>query len=245
MLILLFAVVLLLFAVVVSCSPWWSPVRRGGSPVRHGASRVRRGGGDDDRSPSPSTTLCKSRGRMQTPSAAAKSDSPPRGRTMTRSASRAALRGGSPKAADNVKIVAASAAAHYQPLDAKHPDSVRAQSVSRGYSDSSPDFSSSRLVRASARVKSVERNNGSGDVGNRRRSERISSRAPSTKPNARGVQVKPRGRSAARSVESSGCATPQTPTDWNSPTSPRNTDEVPSQARSHLQRNSELFTRGE
>ena len=89
-----------------------SPVHRGGSPVRRGASPVRRGGGDDDRSPSPSITLRKSRGKMQTPSAAtksqlaAKSDSPPRGRTMTRSASRAASRGGSPKsAADNVKIV--------------------------------------------------------------------------------------------------------------------------------------------
>ena len=50
---------------------------------------------------------------------------------MTRSASCAASRGGSPKAAaDNVKIVAA-AAAHYQPLDAKYPDRVRAPSVSR------------------------------------------------------------------------------------------------------------------
>ena len=227
--------------------------RNGSRNPSHSAFPVLRG--NDDRSPFP-PPLLTSRVRMQTPPAAkksaAKSDSPPRGRTMTRSASRGASRGSSPQAAvyaradaDKVKIAAAAAAAHYQPLDAKHPDSVRAQSVSRGYSDSSPDFSSSRLVRASARVKSVERNNGSWDVGNRRRSERISSRAPSTKPNARGVQVKPRGRSAARSVESSGCATPQTPTDWNSPTSPRNTDEVPSQARSHLQRNSELFTRGE
>ena len=84
-----------------------SPVRCGGSPVRRGASPVRGGGDDDDdsiRSPSPLPR--KSRGRMQTPSAAAKSDSPPCGRTMTRSASRAASRGGSPKAAaDNDKIV--------------------------------------------------------------------------------------------------------------------------------------------
>ena len=86
------------------------PVRRGASPVRRGASPVRRGGGGgDDRSPSPSFLLRKSCGRMQTPSAAtksqaaAKSDLPPRGRTMTRSASRAASRGGSPQAADNVK----------------------------------------------------------------------------------------------------------------------------------------------
>ena len=55
--------------------------------------------------------------------------------TMTRSASRAASRGGSPKAAaDNVKIVAAAAAAHYQPLDTNYPDGpdrhgVRAPSV--------------------------------------------------------------------------------------------------------------------
>ena len=83
---------------------------------------------------------------------------------MTRSASRAASRGCLPQAADNVKIAAAAAAAHYQPLDAKYPDHVRAPSVSRrGYSDSSSDFSLSRLVRASAkRDKSVERNNGSG-----------------------------------------------------------------------------------
>ena len=151
-----------------------SPVRSGGSPVRRGGSPVRRGSEDDDRSPSPSIAR-KSRGRMQTPSAtatksAAKSYSPPRGRTMTRSASRAASRGGSPRAqaADNVKIVAAAAAAHYKPLDAKYPDRVRAPSVSRrGHSDSSPDFS---LGRASAkRDKSVERNNGSGNL---RRSER-------------------------------------------------------------------------
>ena len=97
-----------------------SPVRRGASPVRRGASPVRSGGDDDDRSPPPSLPLCKSCGRMQMPSAAAKSDSPPRGRTMTPSASRAASRGGSPQAyvyarsdADNVKI-AAAAAAHYQ-----------------------------------------------------------------------------------------------------------------------------------
>ena len=63
-----------------------SPVRRGGSPVRHGASPVRRGASpvrcgsdDDDRSPSPSFPLRKSRGRMQTPSTAAKSNSPPVG----------------------------------------------------------------------------------------------------------------------------------------------------------------------
>ena len=120
---------------------------------------------------------------MRTPSAAAKksakSDSPPRGRTMTRSATRGASRGGSPQAAvyarsdaDKVKV-AAAAAAHYQQLDAKYSDSVRAQSVSRGYSDSSPDFSSSRLVGDSARGEIVEHNNGSGDVGGLRRSERI------------------------------------------------------------------------
>ena len=116
---------------------------------------MRRRDGDDDSSwsPSPSIPLRKSRGRLQTPSAAAKSDSPPRGRTMTRSASRAASRGGLPKAAaDNVEIVAASAVARYQPPDAKYPDRVRAPSVSRrGYSDSSPDFSLSRLGRASAK----------------------------------------------------------------------------------------------
>ena len=167
---------------------------RGASPVRHG--------GDDDRSPSP-LPLRTSRGRMQTSSAAAKksaakSDSPPYGRTimMTQSSSRAASRGCSPPAAvyarsdaDKVKI----AAAHYQPFDSKYPDSVRAQSVSRG-SDSSGDFSSSRLVRASARGKSVDC---SGDVGSHRRSERISSRAQSVEPRVRGVQVKPRGRIAA------------------------------------------------
>ena len=54
--VLLFAVVLLLFAVVVLLC-------------------------DDNRSPSPSIPLRKSRGRMQMPSAAAKSDSPPHGRT--------------------------------------------------------------------------------------------------------------------------------------------------------------------
>ena len=44
---------------------------------------------------------------------------------MTRSSSRAASLGGSPQAAaDNVKIVAAAAASHYQPLDAKYPDQV-------------------------------------------------------------------------------------------------------------------------
>ena len=55
------------------------------------------------------------------------------------------------------------------------------------------------------------------------------------------------GRSAVRSGESSGessgCATPKTPTDWNYPTSPRSTDEVLYQAISHLHRNSE-YTRG-
>ena len=64
-LVLLFAVVVLLFVVVLLLFVV---------------------GGDDDsiRSPSPSIPLrCKSRGRLQTPSAAAKSDSPPRGRTMT------------------------------------------------------------------------------------------------------------------------------------------------------------------
>ena len=107
-----------------------SPVRRGASPVRRGGSLVRRGD-DDDRSPSPSIPRRKSRGRMQTPSATAKCYLLPRGRTMTRSASRAASRGSSPKdAADNVKIVGA-AAAHYQPLDTKCPDRVRAPSVSR------------------------------------------------------------------------------------------------------------------
>ena len=65
-----------------------SPVRRGASPVRHGGSPVRRGGGGDDRSQFPSIPLRKSHGRMQTPSAAtksqaaAKSDSPPSGRTI-------------------------------------------------------------------------------------------------------------------------------------------------------------------
>ena len=111
-----------------------------------------------------------SRGGAAATKSAAKSDSPLRSRTMTRSASRAASRGGSPQAAvyarsdaDNVKI-AAAAAAHYQPLDAEYPDRVRAPSFSRrGYSDSSPDFSSSRLVRAK-RDKSVERNNGSGNL---------------------------------------------------------------------------------
>ena len=159
---------------------------------------------------------------------------------MTRSPSRAASRGGSPKAAaDNVKIVAAAAAAHYQPLDANYPDSVRAQSVSRReYRASSPDFSSSLLGRASAkRDKSVERNNV-------RRSERISSRAPSVEPSPRGG--KSRGRSTARSGacsgESSGCATPPTPGKWDSPAS---TEEVLSQVQSHLKRNSELYLRGD
>ena len=173
---------------------------RAGSPVRRDASPVRRGCDDDDSSRSPSPLRHKSRGRRQTPSAAAaKSDSPPRGRTMTRSASRAASRGGSPKAAaDTVKIVADAAAAHYQPLDANYPDRVRAPSISRrGYRASSPDFSSSLLGRASAkRDKSVERNN-------LRRSERISSRAPSVDPSARGD--KQREQSAASSSESSGC----------------------------------------
>ena len=40
---------------------------------------------------------------------------------MTRSSSRAAARGGSPKAAESVKIAAAAAAANYQPLDAQYP----------------------------------------------------------------------------------------------------------------------------
>ena len=119
-----------------------APVRGGGgAPVRGGGggAPVRGGGGappvrrdDDDSSRSPSPIRHKSRiGRRQTPSAtaaaaAAKSDSSPRGRTMTRSASRAASRGGSPKAAaDTVKIVADAAAAHYQPLDANYPDRVR------------------------------------------------------------------------------------------------------------------------
>ena len=67
-----------------SCNPsrGGSPVHRGASPVRRGGSPVRRGGDDDDRSPSPSITRRKSRGRMQTPSATAKSDSPPRGTTV-------------------------------------------------------------------------------------------------------------------------------------------------------------------
>ena len=49
---------------------------RAGFPVRRGASPVRRGCDDDDssRSPFPSIPLRKSRGRMQTPSATAKSD---------------------------------------------------------------------------------------------------------------------------------------------------------------------------
>ena len=108
MLVLLFAVVVLLFAVVVLLF----------AVVVLLCVVARRGGGGDDRSPSPSFPLRKSRGRMQTPSAAtksqaaAKSDLPPRGRTMTRSASRAASRGCPPQAADNVKIAAAAAAAH-------------------------------------------------------------------------------------------------------------------------------------
>ena len=65
-----------------------SPFRRGGSPVRRGASPVRRSGDDDDSRRFPSPLPRKSRGIMQTPSAtatksAARSDSPPRGRTMT------------------------------------------------------------------------------------------------------------------------------------------------------------------
>ena len=89
--------------------------------MRSGAFPVRPGrGDDDDRSPSP--LPCFSRGRMQTASAAVSSGA------MTRSASRAASRGCLPQAAvyarpnaDNIKI-AAAAAAHYQPLDAKYPD---------------------------------------------------------------------------------------------------------------------------
>ena len=66
-------------------------------------------GGDDDRSPSPSLPLRQSRGRMQTPSAAtksaAKSDSPPSGRTMTRSASCAASRGDSATAPSAARVL--------------------------------------------------------------------------------------------------------------------------------------------
>ena len=171
-----------------------SPVRRCASPVRRGASPVRRGVDDDDSSRSPSPLPHKSRGRMQTPSAAAKSDSPLRGRTMTRSASRAASRGGSPKAAaDNVKMWLLLRLLTISP---DYPNRVRAPSVSRrGYRVSSPDFYLSLLGRASAkRDKSVECNNdGSGN--NFRRSERISSRAPSVDPTAR--NGKPRGRSAS------------------------------------------------
>ena len=188
----------------------------GTSPVRHCH--------DEDRStpPCPLSTSCI---RMQTPSAAvkksaAKSDSPPRGRTMTRSSSRGASRGCSSQAAvyarsDADKVKIAAAAAHYQPFNAKYPDSVREQSVSRGYSDLSPDFSSSRLVCASARDKRVGHNNGSGDVGKSRRGEQISSREPSIEQNARGFQVKLKGQSAALSGASRGCATLQIPSNWN------------------------------
>ena len=70
--------------------------RNGSRNPSRGASPVRRG--DDDRSPSPLPRT--SRVRMQTPFAAAekpaaKSDSPPHGRTINRSASRGASRGGS------------------------------------------------------------------------------------------------------------------------------------------------------
>ena len=89
---------------------------------------------DDDRSPSPLTRTL--RVRRQTPSAAAKksdakSDSPPRGRTMTRTASR----GASPAvyARSDAEKVKSAAAAHYQPLNAKYPDSISAPSVLRGY----------------------------------------------------------------------------------------------------------------
>ena len=89
------------------------------------------------------------------------------------------------------------------------------------------------LVVPVPRDQSVERNN-------LRRSERISSRAPSVDPNARGD--KPMEQSAASSSESSGCVTPQTPGKWNPPAS---TDEVLLQARSQLKRNSEVYPRGD
>ena len=116
------------------------------------------------------------------------------------------------------------------------------------YLDCRPAYSPTVVDKAAKSHKpdkSVECNNGSGDVGSLRRSERISSRAPSVEPSALGVQVGPRGRSAARSDASSGCATPQTPTEWNSPITPRSTDEVLLQALRHLQRNSDSFTRGD
>ena len=96
------------------------------------------------------------------------------------------------------------------------------------------------FVPVSRENKSVERNNGSGNL---RSSERLMSRAPSVEPSTR--VGKPRGRSAARSGassgESSGCATPQNPgKSWDLPAS---TDEVLSQVRSHLKRNSELYPR--
>ena len=47
--------------------------RNGSRNPSRGASPVHRGGGDDDRSPSPSPPLRKSHGRMQTPSAVTKS----------------------------------------------------------------------------------------------------------------------------------------------------------------------------
>ena len=120
---------------------------------------------------------------------AAKSDSPRRGRMMARSTScRASPDVSAGKSrrsgADNVK---SAAAAYYQPLDAKCLNCVRAQSVSRGYSDSSPDFFSFRPI--SARGKSVQGDNGS-NVGCLRCSVRISSRAQS---------VEQRGQSVARS----------------------------------------------
>ena len=117
------------------------------------------------------------------------SGSPPRCRMMTWSSSR----GVSPAVytRSDAHKVKSAAAAHYQPLDAKYPDIVRAPSVSRGYSDSFPDFCSSRLVGASARGKSVECDSGS-DVGGLRHSVQIGSRVQNFDPSAQ--SVKPRGR---------------------------------------------------
>ena len=104
----------------------------------------------------------------------------------------------------------------------------------------------SRLVRASAIDKSVEHNNGSGNL---RRSEWISSRLQSVEQSARGG--KQRGRSAARNGESSGESSRLTilPTPGKSWDSPASTEEVLLQTISHLernrQRNSELYPRGD
>ena len=218
--------------------PGASPVRRGASPVRSGASPVRSG---DDRSPSPLPRT--SHGRMQTPSAAAnlkksaaKSDSPPRGRTMTRSAKFLLL----PRL-----LLTISHLMQNIPTLSGHQvflvdTAIRTLiSLRRDWFVPAPETKVSNTTLADC---------GSGDVGGLRRSERISSSAQRVEPSARGVQVKPRERSAARSGESSGessrLITPPTPgRSWDSP------DEVLSQAISHLERkserNSELYPRGD